>query len=203
MASTTSLLNRALRRIGAGRINSIDDDTDVGQLIRDTFPDVRQALLRSHPWPFASFRSRLARDVAESDIGYRYAYRKPEANDQHGEWLRTLGIFTDDAMRCPALRYRDANDLILSDETALVMWALHDIEDPNAMEANFREALAMKCAAEWALALSNSKSLHDTHMALAEQALARARGIAAMDGPPEPVPIGSWETSRHRGSWIA
>lgn len=199
MASTTSLLNRALIRVGAKRITSLEGTGDTEQLIRDTYDDIRQSLLRSHPWNFATFRSRLARDVATSAIGFLYAFRKPGAESSRGEWLRTVGVFSDDAMTCPA-RYRDQGGLILSDALALTMLSIHDVTDPDAMDPLFREALGLKLAAEYAIVLSNSKSMHDTYAQLHEAALARARGIGAMDNPPEPLPVSSWESERFGGA---
>jgi hypothetical protein len=115
MASSTGLINRALALLGAKRIISLDDTTAVGQLVRDTYDEIRQSLLQAHTWPFSTFLYQLGRETTPPLYGRAFAYRKPQATDQHGELLRTIGIFTDVDMKYWALRFIDLGPIVYSD----------------------------------------------------------------------------------------
>lgn len=200
MPSTTAMVNRALALIGARRIVSLEGTDATSQLIRDTLGDVRQGLLQSHPWPFATFPHELAREAAPMDVGPAYSYRKPQANNQHGGLMRTLGVFSDADLTMPAFGYVDAGPTLYADHPALWLLGLFDIQDPNQMSPLFREALSFKLASEYALPLSNSRAMHDDYAAEAESKLLRARAIADMEGPPVAVPPSTWEIARFGGS---
>lgn len=196
MASTTALLNRALGLIGAKRLISLDDISASGQLVRDTYDDIRQGLLQAHNWPFATFLEQLAQEAAPPAYGLSYSFRKPQATAERGALLRTLGIFTEPTLQRWALGYVDAGPILFADQTPLYFQGLFDIVDPNKMAPLFREALTYKCASEWAVPLSNSRSAQQTYTAQHEAVLLRARALADMEGPPMPMVPSTWEMAR-------
>ena len=64
--STTKICNLALSDLGANRINDFDDTKETGTeviLCRLHYEPIRDALLRSHYWAFASDRVKLAQDA--------------------------------------------------------------------------------------------------------------------------------------------
>lgn len=200
MASITGILNRAFGFIGAGRVISIDDTAVRAQLARDTFDDIRQGLLQAHSWPFATFLHQLAKEQAVPPLGRAWTFRKPQANDEHAELLRTLGIFTDANTRCPAYGFIDAGQYVYADDAALYLHGIYDIVDPNRMSSLFREALAYKCASEWAVPLSNSRTRAVDAAGQCEAILLRARALADMEGAPTTFAPSSWETARFGGA---
>ena len=59
-SSEAEICNLALQEVGAQRILSLNDDTVEAKLCKDFYSNVRDELLRSHPWKFAIKRVALA-----------------------------------------------------------------------------------------------------------------------------------------------
>lgn len=176
MATVTEILNRALALIGHSRVTSIDETSEAGTHLRDLYPECRASLIAAHPWNFATRRSVLAPDSSSAGWGWTYKFRKPQPAAPFGAWLRTVGIWEDQAQTKPANDIEDESGYwILANVDRLYMRSIHDIEDPNRMSAHFREALSAKLAAELSLVITNSQALQDRAASRASEALALAR----------------------------
>ena len=135
MASEVGICNRAIQRVGGTRIASLSDGSKAARECSIAYEPSRDALLRSHPWSFSILRARLAAGSTAPAFGPALAYTWPT------DALRIL--FTNDF----------DNDWIVEGRKILTDWAapldiryVSQITDPNAMDALFREALAMKIA---------------------------------------------------------
>lgn len=195
MATQVGLINRALARIGEARIVQINEDSDRAQTIRDIWDDVRQAAIRSHPWNFAVRRAILAPVDGAPVYGFSYRFRRPQADNDHQGWQRTLGVF-DDADERVRATYRSEGPYLLADVTTLYMRFIADITNVNNWDSLFREAMMLKLAAELAIQLANSNSLRDSLQKEASAAFARARSVDGIDEPPDDIPMGTWEIAR-------
>ncbi|MBI5164416.1 MAG: hypothetical protein HY985_11000, partial [Magnetospirillum sp.] len=75
--SAIALCSRALLKLGAGTIASFDEGTAESEVSANLYPPLRDALLSSHPWNFATGQVGLPRLVAEPVADFAYAYQLP------------------------------------------------------------------------------------------------------------------------------
>ena len=57
MPAETDIVNVALRKIGATAITALDDGSTNANIAQDLYDEIRDSLLRSHPWNFATKRT--------------------------------------------------------------------------------------------------------------------------------------------------
>ncbi len=196
MASETDIINVALRRVGASRIASRTDGSESANVADDIYDEVRNELLRAHPWNFATKRKKLAQSSTTPTFEFDHAYPLPS------DWLRTISVSDNDA-GYGTLLYRSE---LIGTQHAIVtsaddVWLRYvfQVTDPNLMTSSFRTALAFALARDFAISLASSNTLHDRMEIKAERFLNRARSNDALGAPPELRPRGSWAASR--GGW--
>ena len=76
MASETEICNVALSHIRAGRINSLDDNTEQSRQCKTLYPLLRDQMLMDNPWPFATSVKPLVLTTKEV-FGYAFVYKYP------------------------------------------------------------------------------------------------------------------------------
>lgn len=190
MASETTIINTALRRLGDGPITSRTDGSPAANVANDLFDDLRDALLRAHPWNFATTRVQLSQSSTTPVYGYDYQFALPT------DWLRTLAAHDNDA-GFGTLSYKMENDkidgaVIVTNATEVWLRYVRQITDANAMIADFRELLSYRLATDMALPLANSGTLRERLEAGFVAALRRARSVDGAEDTPDEIPISSW-----------
>ena len=126
MASDTSIANQAMRMLKANRITSLTDGSNNANAANDVFAEVREELLRSHAWNFATKRQKLAQLSTVPVFEFDNAYALPS------DWIRTVSVHDNDAGAGTVL-YReeeiDDQGVILSSAagTFLYMSTLHEL----------------------------------------------------------------------------
>ncbi|HYZ32347.1 MAG TPA: hypothetical protein VE684_08710, partial [Crenalkalicoccus sp.] len=70
-----ALCSRALLKIGAQPIASLDEGTAEAEVAANLYPAVRDALLSAHPWSFATGQETLPRLAARPVADFAYAYQ--------------------------------------------------------------------------------------------------------------------------------
>ena len=68
--SALALCARALLKIGAQPIASLDEGTAEAEVAANLYPGLRDALLAAHPWSFATGQATLPRAGREADGGF-------------------------------------------------------------------------------------------------------------------------------------
>lgn len=193
MPSDTDVVNVAMRLIGQSPITSLSDGTTNANTADDLYEEVRDDLLRSHPWNFATKRVQLARSSTDPTFEFDYAYVLPS------DWLRTISVHDNDAGHGTVL-YRTeqvgGQNCIVASSDAIYLRYVASVTDPNLMSADFRRAFALSLARDLAIPISSSNSMQDKYDSMASRALARARSSDAMGGFPELRPRGSWASAR-------
>lgn len=155
--SALAICNRALTRIGAGRIFSFEDNTETARLCKDLYDPVRRELLRSHPWNFARRRRVLSRLEEAPAFGWSYQYALPAdclrlANLNGVE----VGLYSEEFQ----IETTDDDQLVLlcNSESASVIY-ITDIEDSSKFDSLFSKALAIALAIELATRIKDSSTL--------------------------------------------
>ena len=145
MASVVGICNKALVLCGANRIISLEDANPNARICDEVYTDVRDSLLRRHPWNFAAKRDILAELTTIPSWGYDHAYQVPvdslfiEEVDSDLPWVVENGMILTDEGSPLSVKYRSI------------------IEDPNQMDAAFRMLLSYELAVMIAPDLTQSK----------------------------------------------
>lgn len=190
MASTVGICNSALIKLGAGTIMSLTEGSRNANLCLEQYDKQRDDLLRGHVWNFAIARTKLARLSAVPTYGFSYAFQLP------ADWLRTIEVHDNDGGR-GAVRYRIEGRQVLSDASELWLKYIARVEDPNRMDASFREALAWRLAADFAVPITQSTTARRDAEDGFRRALVKARSVDAIEDFADQPPESDWVALRH------
>ncbi len=193
MPGESDVINIALRRVGATPIVSLTDGSPSANAAGDIYAGLRDTLLASHPWNFATKRQNLAQSSTNPAFEFAHAYPLPS------DWLRTISVHDNDAGHGIILyRMEQVNGqkaIVASSETIWLRYVAQ-ITDPNLMTPDFLDALEFVIARDLAIPLASSNTLYEAMKDKAKSAIAQARSTDAMGSFPELRPRGSWATSR-------
>lgn len=197
MATVESVVNTALRRIGAQPITAIGAATPNAEKANAIYEEERDALLRAHVWNFAVARAELTRLVTLPAFEWDYAYAKP------ADWLRTVSVHDNDAGDgAVAYKEESINDAgtwkacILCGAEEVWLRYVRQVTDVNLMTPHFREAWSLRMAKILAIAIANSNTLMQQIGEEYKQAIRAARSIDGIEDYPEALPAGSWHDAR-------
>lgn len=193
MPGETDVINAGLTKIGASPITSRTDGTAAANAVDDVYDELRDDLLRSHSWNFATKRQKLAQSSTAPTFEFDYAYPLPS------DWIRTVSVHDNDAGHGTILfRMEEVNDqrCIITSSSEIWIRYVYQVTDPNKMTADFRSALEFSIARELAIKLTSSNTLFQLMEKRADKALNRARSSDGLGAFPELRPRGSWATSR-------
>ena len=195
--SEVAIANSCFRKIGVKqKIGAFDEGTAAANFANDRYEELRDDLLRSHPWNFAIKRAKLAKlstgPVTPSDWNY---FQLPTG------WLRTVNIYDNDAAVGGWLEhYHEDDKRISAGREELWITYVFGVTDPNAMTPDFREALAYSMAIEGAIDLVGSRSLSETMEARFDRKVNQAKSTDSMTDGPRFLPRGSWVGERFRSN---
>lgn len=195
MATATDIVNIALRRIGANRISSLENDTTKEAIAaRDLYDEARRDLLNLHNWNFAIVRVALTASATEPAFGWDYAYILPE------KFVRLISVHPhdDDEATVPyRLEFQSSDDrVVLCNSNQVYIRYVIDLDDANVFSASFRDVLAWRMARDLASALSKSTSAAEMADRAYKRELSRAKSIDGVEDYPERMASGDWLTDR-------
>ena len=197
MPGETEVINVGLRRVGASRITSrTQPNSKSANVANDIYDEVRDRLLASHPWNFATLRIQLAKLTAAPEFEYDNAFGMPF------DWLRTISVHNNDGGKSTfdyRVEFQDKQHVVVTSSDEVWLRYVHRVTDPNFMNPIFRDALELALARDFSIPLAASGTLYDKYEALAARVLAAARSHDALGSPPERRPAGSWVSVRGGG----
>ena len=168
--SRIALCSRGLLKLGAGTITSFDEGTAEAEVAANLYPSVRDALLSSHPWSFATAQQTLAR-LADD----------PVADHAHAFALPALSAGSDGRGR--GIDYRIAGRSLLTDVQHVVLTYIYR-PDESAFPPFFDQALIARLAAEFCIPITDSTSRSEALHRLAEAEFRRAKLVDAQQDTP-------------------
>lgn len=168
MSSDVSICNQALGLVGAATIISFNDDSKQAALCKEHYAPIRDAVLESSNWSFAIKRKEIPASATAPAFGYANAYPLPS------DVLRVIDVNQRKADSW-ALESRE----ILTDDNECKIKYITRVEDPALFSALFEQALVARLAAEFAIPLTQSRSLQKQHFDIF---LAKMREATARDG---------------------
>ena len=189
MASEIGICNSALTKIGAARIVALDEGSRNANACAELYPKLRDDLLRSHIWNFATVRLKLGRLASTPAFGFAYEYQLPV------DWLRTISVHNNDS-GSGFVEYRVEGRRLRCSAEDVYLRYIRIVTDANEMPADFREALAAMLARDLAIPIAQSNALREVMGEAFRDELARAKSADALEDWPEALPEGSWVTVR-------
>jgi len=203
--SDTDIANRALQMLGANPIVSFTDGSKNAKECALCYHKLRQALLRSHPWTFATKFGSLAQVVNPPDPAptnslwaNTYVYNLPN------DFLRLVQVSNFiSGWIWEGIQYVQAQDYFFQENT-IVTWVtppyniryVYDFVDTGHMPPVFQEALSAYMAQEMCERLTQSTSKGQAMSAKLMAVLAEARRTNAFDKPAGDSPIDSYISAR-------
>ncbi len=176
--SALALCTRALLKIGAQPIASLDEGTAEAEVAANLYAGTRDALLSSHPWSFATGQSCLPRLAATPVADFQYAFQLPAGI------LRVLSAGLPESGR--GLAYRLFEDRLHCNAPQVVLSYVFR-PDESAFPAFFAAALAARLAAEFCIPLTENTARAQLLLAQAEVELGRARRADSQQATPRAI----------------
>ncbi|WP_159996644.1 hypothetical protein [Roseomonas sp. 18066] len=164
--SALVLCSRALLKIGAQPVASFEEGSAEAEVAANLYPSVRDAMLSSHPWSFASGQMDLPRLLAVPVADFSYAFQLP------ADFLRVLSAGGEGAGR--GLLYRLQENRLHADSPRVTLTYLFR-PDESVFPAFFASALATRLAAEFCIPLTESSARTEMLHRLAEAEFRHAR----------------------------
>lgn len=195
MLTRTSVVNNALRRLGAVQISSIDADVEQARQASAVYDNVVRSELEAHCWFFAKKMAKLPASAVAPE--YKYALAYPLPNDfirlveLEGKWAFST-IRGPDANPIPL--YDLVGRTLMTDLPApLTVMYIQDVSaDPTVWSPLFVNVVASALALELAMSLTKSQEQVDLCAKRYQSDLDRARKSNAIQRPPQPMPDNSW-----------
>jgi len=189
MASVIGICNSALIKLGAATIMSLDEHSRNANLCKEQYEKLRDELLRSHSWNFATARAKLARLADAPAFEFPCAFQLPV------DFLRALSVHGDAGGRTePA--YRIEGRRLSTDSDAIWLRYVRVVADPNEMDAAFREALGWRLAVDLAMAITQSSTVLNEMQEGLTRAILGARATDALEDAVEQLPESGWISVR-------
>lgn len=174
MATAVSICSNALLMLGDKPINSFEEATDRSRLASNLWPDLRDFVLRSHPWNCAIKRVTLSPLVAAPEFDFDYAFSLPS------DWLRTLQV----GQRGERPSYQIEGRTILMNEATCRLRYVFRNDNPATWDQLLVHAMTMVMKAAFAYPITQAGSIEElAHKAL-QPILREAR---AVDGQEDDV----------------
>lgn len=174
-ATSVGICSNALLLLGDTTIASFDEGTDRARIAANLYPQVRDAMLRSHPWNCAVKRVVLAPESSPPAFDYAAQFVVP------GDLLRILQV----GSRGAEMDYKVEGRRILANASSLQLRYLYRNEVEATWDAQLIDATTYAMAAAMAYPITESTSLRDSFNGQVQALLKQARAVDGQEDPPE------------------
>jgi hypothetical protein len=163
--SALALFSRALLKIGAQPISSLEEGTAEAEVAANLYPGARDALLSCHPWSFATGQMDLNRLKAVPVADHANAFQLPAG------LLRAISAGSG---RGRGITYRIQEGRLHADSVHVTLTYIFRPAE-SEFPPFFASALVARLAAEFCLPLTENTSRAEMLQRLAEAELRQAR----------------------------
>lgn len=158
--------------LGQDPIASLTDNRKAAIHCNLAYDPTRRAMLRAHPWDFATARAQISASATAPAFGFANAFQLP------ADFIRMSAMGDDTNQE----KWKIEKGFLLTDDSApLDLVYIYDCQDPALFDPLFVEALAYGIAAELAIPITQDKALKAAMEAKREEKLASARTVSAQD----------------------
>lgn len=179
MVSEVSICNQALLWLGQKIIISFNDRSTTAEWCRNNYPFIRDALLESNMWRFATRRAQST--VADRDEwGVEYSHPIPD------NWLSVLRVYTNVDTQDPVqAEWQLENGRVLTPESMIYLYGVIRVTDTRKFSQLFCQALAARLAADAAIPLTSNRLLQADMWALYDKKMEEAETMDGRQGRSE------------------
>jgi len=205
MTTRLQLYNAALRLCGHSALAALTDDSEGRRLLDGEWDDngVRTCLERAY-WKFALRTQQLDADPSVTpSFGYTEAFEKST------DWVRTAGVYAEDSMNTPLLRYSDEAGWIFADQSPIFVQFVSDDAsyggDLSRWPESFKEYVVAHFASKIIHRLTSDKERmmflfgndsRGVRTGWLASSLKTARSNDAVQNPTKFPPVGGWVRAR-------
>jgi len=175
MPSKVEIVNIALARLGESPIQSLDEGTVPANMAKVFYDPARRSALRDFPWNFALATRRLAR-LSEAPSDFLFAFSLP-ADCLKSVRLRREGV--SDFVNTQQLRYVVRGGQVLTNEEAVTLEYVADVQDTSLFDDKFIEAMTYKLASELAMPVKGSVELMANYANIYSAKMTQAAALSA------------------------
>lgn len=172
------LCARALVRVGVHPITSFADGTTESEIAGLLYAPLRDAVLSSYPWNFATRQVALTRLSVPPQGDYAYAYQLP------ADFLRAISAGYGGRGR--GVNYRIQKDELHTDASEVLLTYIF-CPDESDFPPYFDSVLIARLAAEFCLPLTENITRAETLSNLADNEFTRARSIDSQQDSPSRI----------------
>tara|TARA_R110001592_G_C12870245_1_gene723667 strand:- start:86 stop:709 length:624 start_codon:yes stop_codon:yes gene_type:complete len=137
----TDICNLALAKIGQHQIDNIQQASMQARQCRLHLPQVRQKLLRDHPWNFASRFIALPVNAEELAVKWTYRFKMPS------DYMQLIQAWTDNARTYQIDEFNIAGRSFLTEKETVFIEYIADVCDPRHWEPSFTDCAVTALAA--------------------------------------------------------
>ena len=170
MASVVGICNGALNQLGATTILSLNEDSKNARLCNTRYPEVRDAVFRSHVWGCLQVRLEIGLSTTTPAWGFKFKFNLP------GDCIRLLRILDYDS------NYKVEGRSILSNNNTMKILYISRVTDPNQYDELLRETLSAALAADIAYGITSSNPVSEKMNTLFQDKLRDARFVDSTEG---------------------
>lgn len=168
--SEVSICNIALTMLGEKSITSLGDDSKQARYCSLRYEDIRNAVLRAHPWNCALARVQLARLADDPAFGWAYQYELPN------DYLRIVRLENMED------EYVIEGSALLTDISPCRIIYVKLLTDTTLFDPLLCQAIATRLAWELAKPITGSTEIMDRMERKYDAILKEARSIDAQEG---------------------
>jgi hypothetical protein len=193
MATAIQISNIALNNIGDGTITDFDDANSRARACKLRFEDVRDAVLRSHPWNCMTRRTELSKSA---DYTPPFEFDNAYVID-NTQILRVLSMYESDQYE---YAFKIEGGFLLTDATTAKIKYIKrpaSRDDTSDFDAQLVQAIAMALASEIAMDLTGQAQIRDLMLGKYQTVLSEARSIDSQEGTPQVIEANEWINSRN------
>ena len=195
------LANMALTMLGQQPISALTDSNNRAVMANQRYADVRDTVLRAHPWNCALKRDSLAKREDAPDWGYDNIFVLPS------DFVRLVSI--EDPTQKYSLEAGNAEDassdgndiVLLTDASSMNIRYVYQLTSVPKMDHTLKHAIATRLAAELAMAISGDSGKESFLMEKYQSMLMQAQWEDSMQhNTTETIHGGLWLESRYDNS---
>ena len=176
MSSETEICSLALRYLGQNPIlNLIDPKSTIEQLCAMSYPIALKTTLELAKWSFATERF-VAESTQRDAWDTQYVHTLPEG------LLKVFDVYSSvsaGGVHREAKGWSVQGDLLATTQAKVYGVGVLHVKDPNRFTGHFTTALTLRLAADMAIAVTESRSMHDSLYLRYEAAVDEAIAVDA------------------------
>ena len=191
MTVKVDICNSTLIKLGAERINSLDDDNKRARLCAEQYPKILKRVLRSHPWKFALKRAVLPKVDYTPEFGTENFFQLP------ADCIRVIGVMQPhNSSEISSYPWKIEGRLVVTEVDTVNLKYVSKNTEEAFFDEDFQEALATALAHDICFALNQSTTQKQELFQEYEFWIAQARSHGAMEMTVDSIGFDEWTDSR-------